>query len=324
MSDQSQGQDWWQASDGKWYPPEQHPDSAVGATQAMDQQPAGPPPTSAMPPVPPPGAPIGPPPAGPVGPPPGAGPNNNAKWIAVGVVAALIVAIAAFLLLRDDDDTTNLAATSSSPSESTSDTDSSESSSRSTRSSSSSSSSTSSSSSSSGALTKSDIDARLVRAKDLGGDFQDETFTPDDNSTPTPCGTPNPSSQVPPKIDTGNDMANGVAFLEEEVLVHNSATDADKWVQLFLNSASCPEPTIQEGEPVQLSGPNDVASDLDVKADDAIEFDLQTTEAQGKIFVIRLGNVIVTYAFVAQQGADTSQLPNEIDVVNLGLNRLVA
>ena len=26
MSDLSQGPGWWQASDGKWYPPERHPD----------------------------------------------------------------------------------------------------------------------------------------------------------------------------------------------------------------------------------------------------------------------------------------------------------
>lgn len=26
MSNTSQGEGWWQASDGKWYPPEQHPD----------------------------------------------------------------------------------------------------------------------------------------------------------------------------------------------------------------------------------------------------------------------------------------------------------
>jgi hypothetical protein len=26
MSDVSQGAGWWQASDGKWYPPESHPD----------------------------------------------------------------------------------------------------------------------------------------------------------------------------------------------------------------------------------------------------------------------------------------------------------
>ncbi len=29
MSNVSQGQGWWQASDGKWYPPEQHPDSQL-------------------------------------------------------------------------------------------------------------------------------------------------------------------------------------------------------------------------------------------------------------------------------------------------------
>lgn len=37
MSDTSQGPDWWQASDGKWYPPEQLPGAA--------QTPVAPPPT---------------------------------------------------------------------------------------------------------------------------------------------------------------------------------------------------------------------------------------------------------------------------------------
>ena len=37
MSDTSQGPGWWQASDGKWYPPEQAP----GATPPPGQQPAG-------------------------------------------------------------------------------------------------------------------------------------------------------------------------------------------------------------------------------------------------------------------------------------------
>ena len=32
MSDQSQGPGWWQASDGKWYAPEQHPDFDADAT----------------------------------------------------------------------------------------------------------------------------------------------------------------------------------------------------------------------------------------------------------------------------------------------------
>ncbi|MGB7050665.1 MAG: hypothetical protein WBG41_03765 [Acidimicrobiales bacterium] len=39
MSDVQQGPDWWQASDGKWYPPERHPDYRTEPV-------AGPPPNS--------------------------------------------------------------------------------------------------------------------------------------------------------------------------------------------------------------------------------------------------------------------------------------
>src|SRR5436309_3355421 len=100
MSDTGQGAGWWQASDGKWYPPEQHPDFQAGATQSMAGEP---PPTAAMPPVPPTPPPGTAPPPGPVGPPPGApGGSSNAKWIIVGVLAVAVIAIAAFLLTRDD------------------------------------------------------------------------------------------------------------------------------------------------------------------------------------------------------------------------------
>jgi hypothetical protein len=36
MSDQSQGPGWWQASDGRWYAPEQHPDFQADATAVSD------------------------------------------------------------------------------------------------------------------------------------------------------------------------------------------------------------------------------------------------------------------------------------------------
>lgn len=100
MSETSQGPDWWKASDGKWYPPEQHPDArdATAGEGAADTEGAsgpaeggGPPetgpdeasaadapPTEATPPVGPPTQatpPVGaPPPAGAGAPPPGAAP----------------------------------------------------------------------------------------------------------------------------------------------------------------------------------------------------------------------------------------------------------
>ncbi|MCL4448270.1 MAG: DUF4282 domain-containing protein [Actinobacteria bacterium] len=39
MSDVSQGPGWWQAADGKWYPPEAHPDP--GYSQKYGSQPSG-------------------------------------------------------------------------------------------------------------------------------------------------------------------------------------------------------------------------------------------------------------------------------------------
>ena len=65
MSDSTQGEGWWQASDGKWYPPEQHPDFQGPATEPISAaEPPTAPPTTAMPPVAPPGPPPGAVPAG--------------------------------------------------------------------------------------------------------------------------------------------------------------------------------------------------------------------------------------------------------------------
>jgi hypothetical protein len=314
MSDSTQGPGWWQASDGKWYPPDQHPD--LGApTEAVEATP----PTAAMPPVAPPAGgppvvPMGPPPGAPGGPPAG---SNNARWIALGVVAALIVALAAFLLLRGDDKKQGVAANSSSPSASSS------SSSSSSRSSSSRSSSSSSSSSTSGQLSASEIQSRLIKAADLGAGFTDETFTPDDTNS-SPCGDPNVNSQVPPKVDVGNDASSGTAFFEEEVLVYDSESDANQALTLFNQGVGCTQPTVRGGGPASFDGPTDVSSDLSDNVDTADEYDVQTQEAQGKIFVIRSGNVIVAFQFVAQTGSDTSTLPNELDIVNKGLTRLAS
>src|SRR5580700_12352545 len=67
MSDTSQGPGWWQASDGRWYRPEQHPDHV-------------PPPPPIPPPVPPPIPPVPPPPPLPYGTPMVPGPFGYTPW----------------------------------------------------------------------------------------------------------------------------------------------------------------------------------------------------------------------------------------------------
>ena len=41
MSDQSQGPGWWLASDGRWYPPEQHPSAPPAAQRGQPSHPTG-------------------------------------------------------------------------------------------------------------------------------------------------------------------------------------------------------------------------------------------------------------------------------------------
>jgi uncharacterized RDD family membrane protein YckC len=76
MSDMSQGPGWWQASDGKWYPPEQAPGGPPPDTSTWGDAPRG----EGAPGGPPPGGPGGRPaggPPSPMGPPPGGPPPGG-------------------------------------------------------------------------------------------------------------------------------------------------------------------------------------------------------------------------------------------------------
>ena len=82
MSDVSQGPGWWQASDGRWYPPEQHPNARA----------ALPPP--GMAPAAAPGASFGPPPGGPApGAPAASSGLSSGQKVLIAVVAVLVLGI---------------------------------------------------------------------------------------------------------------------------------------------------------------------------------------------------------------------------------------
>lgn len=91
MSDQSQGPGWWQASDDRWYPPEQRP----GAGPAPAPAPAP------MPTVAPPPAPVTPPTAPPAAPP--KAPRSQSVWALIGTIC--IVVIAALVIVGNAPDT---------------------------------------------------------------------------------------------------------------------------------------------------------------------------------------------------------------------------
>ena len=318
----TQGEGWWQASDGQWYPPEQHPGAQAPAapqdpTAAMPAPfgppPVGPPPTGA-----PMGPPIGPPAGPPMGPPPG-GPapagDNNAKYIIGGVVAVAIIAIAAFLLLGGDDKkkvvATGSSSSSSAPPKSTTTTTKPKATTT-----------TTTKPSTSSGLNADQLQSRMLKGSDIAADFSDGTFTLD--TDPTNCGDTNLNQQVPPLVDVGSTSSNGTASFQEEVKILKSPADAQKVVDILKAQTTCPNPTIPGGEPVTFTAPSDVSSKLTTPEELAFEVDFQLTDAQGQIFVIKDGPVVAIFTFGVPQGFDTSQLPVAIDVVNKGLEKILA
>jgi hypothetical protein len=75
---------------------------------------------------------------------------------------------------------------------------------------------------------------------------------------------------------------------------------------------------------VQFSAPKDISSSLTTPEEVAIEIDFQTAEAQGQFFLIKDGPAVATFTFAAPIGFDTSQLPVAIDIVNKGLEKILA
>jgi len=161
-----------------------------------------------------------------------------------------------------------------------------------------------------------------VKSVDIGSDFSDSPSKFDES--PTSCGDPAISTQVPPVVRTGNDATNGQFFFQEVVLTFDSEADANETMTLFEHGFDCPNPTIQGGAPVAATGPDDVASLIDNPVDQAFQFTVQVEEAQGVLVAVRMGNSVAVFQFVMQNGADSSTVPSPDDLVNLGVSRLLA
>src|SRR3954452_13173328 len=257
MSDATQGPGWWQATDGKWYPPEQHPDlgnptepvESVAPTEAVPPTapPAPPaPPTQVIAPVPPPvppGPPIGPPPgAVPGGPPPG---SNRGKIIAIVAVIAAIVIVAALLLANRDSDDTKVAASDSHSSateqtDATDATDSSDSTDSTDETTTTKKATTTTSKATTttevGPLDEAAVTKLLLQPSEMGDGLQEAAFTPD-SKNPEACGQPNTDISFPPEVIAGRAARGNQHAVLEQVRTYadvpTSAQAFDAGVQGF-------------------------------------------------------------------------------------------
>lgn len=332
MSDFSQGDGWWQASDGKWYAPELHPDyqppteavptspSEPEPTLAQPMTPSEPEPTVAQPVapeatqaiptpayIPPPVPPDAPIVGGPVGPPPGR--SNAGKIIAIVVALILIAAaVLAFFLTRDNDKSSSSSSSSTSSS--------------STSSSSSSSSTTSSSSRSSSSSSAAGIDAKtlslaLLRPGDVGAGYSALQYKKP-ASHPLPCGQPDPDTIVKPFAGAGAQAVNDastVVFLQEASSYTNT-TDASKAFQLQEAGVACGSGPLYDDQgnavPATFGPTTDVSSQVGAAA--AVEVPFSTSSINGTAVLVRSGTVVYTIVIQHQPDIDPTTVPDPIAV----------
>jgi hypothetical protein len=207
------------------------------------------------------------------------------------------------------------------------------SSSSSTKSSSSSASSASSSASSATAsLNAADLQGHLLKAADLGAGLQDGTFTPPKPSQPLPCDGPDahgPDAAYPPETLVGSqiDTADLQAQFEEELRIYLDEATANSVTSFVGHGFACVQGTLVDADgsthDVQLTPLKDVTSEL-TGADEAAEWQLTSPSYDIVEIVARQGNVIVTFQFVAVSGADTSKLPNPLDVAKAAVAKLAS
>jgi hypothetical protein len=252
MSDQSQGEGWWEASDGKWYPPPR-PDVPATAPTATPTEPVTQPfDAPADPQAPPPyGPPTGPPLGSSVGSPPGGLPPTGGSPPAaqksgigrgpiIGIAAAVLVIIAAiaFFVSRGDGKSENVSASKTDQSDSSDqpDTDTSDtaSSSKSSRSGSNKSSSSSSVAIPSGfKQLKNDTEGVSIAVPSDFKQIDPSAFA--DSSNESAFSAQNP--------DLAPFLASGNAFLEGSVLAATGATNGKPTVVVVAKSPQKFDPT---------------------------------------------------------------------------------
>ncbi|MEY2569223.1 MAG: hypothetical protein QOE35_3752 [Actinomycetota bacterium] len=327
MSDATQGPGWWQASDGLWYPPDQHPDFAA-PTEAVESVPPADA-TQAMAPVPPP-VPPGPPvvvarPVGPVGPPPPGG--GRGKVIAIVAVLAAIAVVAALLLVnRDSDDGAKVAASDTDSTDVTDQSDSTDATTttKKTTTTTAKTTTTRATTTTAPAVDAAALTARLLTPEEMGEGMSEGTFTPD-SKNPEACGSPNTDTVFPPEAIVGRASVQAQQrAVVEQVRAYADAATSAKAFQRGVDASSCSEGNAfdAQGKPVPITiGPIQEISDVK-GAVRAIAVSLTGEQFEALVVAVDVGGEIVAFQFETVRGAGTETLEARLPVVEAGVAKL--
>ncbi len=179
----------------------------------------------------------------------------------------------------------------------------------------------------SGDITQEQVDAALLTAEELGAGFTEGTWT--DTSTAPPCdpnGTPT-DQQVPPQITGGVNFENAdsTAFMEEELSIYETPELAAEAFQLGSAGLDCAEGTAADGSALTISEPTDVTADVNTSGlGNSTLWEVQGEGYEGVLVVTLSSRVLLVNFFASTPEADTSALPNPLEVAEAAFDKALA
>lgn len=168
-----------------------------------------------------------------------------------------------------------------------------------------------------GDVSQEQLDAALLTPEEVGdgfvlGDYSDS----DDPPVCDPSGSP-VDEQVPPQVQGGTafDHSTVQASVQEEISIYASDAEAANAFALGSAGITCSEGTLPDGTAITIDAPQDVTSDVDPSGlGSSTAWGVSGDGFEGVLIVTLAHRVIQSATFIAATDADTSTLPNPLDI----------
>ncbi len=178
-----------------------------------------------------------------------------------------------------------------------------------------------------GDVTQEQIEAALLTPEEVSPDFVLGAYT--DESSPPLCdpdGTP-VDEAFPPSVQGGTqiDHADGIAALQEEIVIYASEAEAAEAFAFAVAGLACAEGSV-DGTPVTIGAPQDVTAQVNSSSGigASTAWEVSTDGFNGVIVATLAGQIILATQFASAPDADTSAFPAPLDVAAAAFAKALA
>lgn len=179
----------------------------------------------------------------------------------------------------------------------------------------------------SGEVTQEQLDAALLTAEDLGAGFVLGEWTSEDSPPPCdPSGTP-VDTQIPPAVEGGVEIntADGQASLQEELAIYDTEALAAEAFGLGSAGLGCTTATLPDGTTAEIGPAQDVTAEVNTSGiGSSTAWEISGDGFEVVLVATLAGRVVMACTFANSPDADTSTLPNPIEVAEAAFAKALA